>query len=40
MSDRCETACLGEVGMVALKRVPFEEAQGGEGKVETAGGGR
>jgi hypothetical protein len=46
LSGRCVTAsCLGEVGVVALKRVPFddapfEEAQGGEGKVDIAGGGR
>jgi hypothetical protein len=46
MSGRCVTAsCLGEAGVVALKRVPFEEApfeeaQGGEGKAEIAGGGR
>jgi hypothetical protein len=41
LSGRCVTAsCLGEVGVVALKRVPFEEAQGGEGKAENAGGGR
>ena len=40
-SDRFVTAsCLGEVGVVTLKRVPFEEAQGEDWKAEIAGGGR
>ena len=40
ISGRCTTAySLGKVSVVALERVPFEEAQG-EGKAEDVGGGR